>query len=256
MTTMYDLKNPNFIVPTPLKEVIGSISACLYQSEFCHYSGADVATSMVTAAIQNKSLNAVSEHPNSDTDFWRIYNGITVDNLKPLIKTQTPPKGTHMKVLLDGHNNGFWGKDALGIVRTKPKNGTNKAFGYLAAFSNTNPKGIIAVEELFDGSVTNESEEMVKELRKDYTIDLLLADGEFYKAEFVDDLCRNHIPFIIRRTNTGNIRELGVKSTEPYPYKTDVKRPDGTIIHLKYWIYRYKGSDGDFFLISSSETLR
>ena len=243
--------NPNNIIPTPLKEVIGSVSNCMYQSEFCSYSNTDVATAMVAAAIQNKSLNAISRSPNSDTDFWRMYNGLTIKNLEPLIKTQRPPKGTHIKLLLDGHNNGFYGKDALGIVRTKSKMGTNKAFGYLVAFANADPKGVIAIEELFDGSVTNDSRDMVEELRKDYPIDLLLADGEFYKAEFVGYLCTGKIPFIMRRTNTGNIRELGIKYSEPYLYKTDVKRKDGPVIHLMYWIYRYKGKDGDFYLISN-----
>jgi len=243
--------NPNNIIPIPLKEVIGSVRTCLYESPYCTYSGADIATALVTAAIQNKSPNTVANRPDSDTVFERVYRGLNMENVESLIKTQRPPKGTHIKLLLDGHNNGFWGKDALGIIRMKPKNGTNKAFGYLVAFSNTDPKGIVAIQELFSGSVTTDSMEMIEELRKDYTIDLLVADGEFYKAEFVEYLTDAKIPFIIRRTNTGNIRELDVKYTKPYLYKIDVKRPDRTTIHLKYWIYRYKGRDGDFFLASN-----
>ena len=239
--------NPNNIIPLPLKEVIGSIRICLYDSPFCTYSSADIATALVTAAIQNKSPNTVANRPDSDTVFERIYGGLNMDNLEFLIKTQRPPKGTHIKLLLDGHNNGFWGKDALGIIRTKPKNGTNKAFGYLVGFSNTEPKGIVAIQELFSGSVTTDSMEMIEELRKDYMIDLLVADGEFYKAEFVEYLTDAKIPFIVRRTNTGNIRELGVKYTKPYLYKTVVERLTGKKIYLRYWIYRYRGRSEDFF---------
>jgi len=248
---MEQLKNPNYIIPTPLKGVIESISTCLYDSPYCDYSSADIATAIVTSAIQHKSLNAVANSPDSDTVFQRIYDRLDMDNLEDLIKTQSPPKGAHIKLLLDGHNNMFCGKDALGIIRTKPKEGTNKAFGYLVGFSNTDPKGIVAIEELFDGSVTTDSMDMVKELRKKYLIDLLIADGEFYKAEFVEYLSNAKIPFIIRRTNTGNIRDLGIKYTKPYLYKTVVERPNGKQIHLQYWIYRYKGRDGDFYLISN-----
>lgn len=258
--TMNDQRNLKYKIPQPMKEVIGSINTCIYESRFCGYSSADIATAIVTAAIQNRSLNTVADRPDSDTVFRRIYNGLNIDNLGALVKTQRLSKGTHIKLLFDGHNEMFCGKDALGIIRTKPKNGTNKAFGYLVGFSNTDPKRIVAIEELFDGSVTTDSKEMVEELRKDYPIDLLVADGEFYKAEFVKYLSDVKIPFVIRRTNTGNIRELGIKYTEPHLYKTDVERTDGTTIHLQYWIYRYKGRDGDFFLISdmkkSPKTIR
>jgi putative transposase len=252
--------NLNNIIPIPLKEVIGSIRTCLYESPYCTYSSADIATALVTAAIQNKSPNTVANRPDSDTVFERIYKGLNMDNLESLIKTQRPPKGTHIKLLLDGHNDGFWGKDALGIIRTKPKNGTNKAFGYLVGFSNIEPKGIVAIQELFSGSVTTDSMEMIEELRKDYTIELLIADGEFYKAEFVEYLTDAKIPFIIRRTNTGNIRELGIKYTKPHLYETIVERPTGEKIRLRYWIYRYKGIGDDFFLASNmkngSKTIR
>lgn len=249
---MYEkLVNPKYIIPTPLKEVIGSLRNCIYESAFCTYSGADIATAIVLSSIQNASLNTVATSPDSDTVFRRIYDGLDLECLKLLIKKQSPLKGTHIKLLLDGHNDGFYGKDALGIIKSKPKNGTNKAFSYLVGFSDTDPKGIVAIEELFDGSVTNDAMEMIEELRRDYTIDLIIADGEFYKAEFVNYLCRMKIPFILRRTNTGNIRELGVEYTEPYLYKTYVKRPDGPIIYLRYWLYRYKGKDGDFFLVSN-----
>ena len=93
--------------------------------------------------------------------------------------------------------------------------------------------------------------EMIEELRKDYMIDLLVADGEFYKAEFVEYLTDAKIPFIVRRTNTGNIRELGVKYTKPYLYKTVVERLTGKKIYLRYWIYRYRGRSEDFFLVSN-----
>ncbi|MGH2638019.1 MAG: transposase [Rhabdochlamydiaceae bacterium] len=252
--------NPNYIIPTPLKEVIGSVSSCLYDSPYCDYSRTDIATAIVASAIQNRSQNGVAKSPDSDTVFWRIYNELTIDALRLLIGTQRPPKGAHIIILLDGHDKMFYGKDALGLVGTKPKAGSSDAFKYLVAFSNGSPKGIIDVREMFDGSAANGAIELVQELQKDYVIDWVIMDGEFYKAEFIDYLTAAKIPFITKRTNTENIRELGIEYGKPYFYKTDVERSDGKIIHLEYWIYRYRGKGGDFFLVSNmkngSETIR
>lgn len=245
------LKNPKYIIPTPLKGVVGDISKCIYSSTFCEYSSIDIATTIVVSAIQNKSIDAISLSPNPDTIFWRIYNGIGVGSLTHLAKTQRPPKGTHLKILIDAHDKMFHGKDTLGIVGTKPKDGSHRAFKYLAAFSDSDPKGIVAIEELFDGSVTENAQELIKELAKDYVIDLVIMDGEFYKAEFIKYLIDARIRFITRKTDTGNIRELDIPYKKPYLYRNDVKRPDGRTIRLRYWFYRYKGKEGDFYLASN-----
>ena len=250
VTTMYDQNNLKYKIPKPLKEVIGSIASCIYESEFCQYSSADITTAIVTSAIQNKSQNGIAKSPDSDTVFWRIYNGLTFDRLEHLSKTQKPPKGTHIKVLIDGHDVMFYGKDALGLVGTKPKEGSSAAFKYLVAFSNTCPKGVVAIKELFDGSVTEDAMEIIKELHRDYTVDGAIMDGEFYKAELVEYLLKAKIHFIIRRANTGNIRDLDIKYSEPYLYKKNVERDGDKAIQLRYWIYRYHGIDGDFYLIS------
>ncbi len=248
---MKPLKNPKYIIPTPLKGVVEDISKCMYGSPFCEYSSIDIATTIVTCAIQNSSIDAISMSPNPDTIFWRIYNGIDIRNLSSLVKTQRPPKGTHLKILLDGHDKMFHGKDALGIVGTKPKDGSHRAFKYLAAFSDSDPKGIVAIEELFDGSVTENAQELIRELAKDYVIDIVIMDGEFYKAEVAKYLIDARIKFITRKTDTGNIRKLDIPYNKPYLYKTDVKRSDSRTIPLRYWLYRYKGRDGDFYLASN-----
>lgn len=249
---MYDQKtNLRYIIPSPLKEVIGSVSSCIYNSPYCTYSSTDIATALVMTAVQNRSPYRVANSPDSDTVFERVYRGLDIETVESLVKAQHPPKGIHLEILLDGNNQGFYGKDTLGTIGIKPKNGTHKAFGYLVAFSNTAPKGVVAVRELFDGSVTDTSREVIDELSKDYPIDVIVADGEFYKAEFIQYLCDRRIRFAMRRTNTGNIRKLGVTYMEPYLYVEDVKRPDGKVIHLKYWLYRFKGIDGDFYLASN-----
>ncbi len=249
------IQNLKYKIPQPLKEVTGSIASCIYDSESCQYGSADIATAIVVSAIQNRSIDAISKSPDPDTVFWRIYNGLTVENLNRLVKTQRPPKGTHLKILLDAHDKMFGGKDALGLVGTKPKDGSHRAFKYLVAFSNSSPKGIVAIEELFDGSVTKDAQELIKELAKDYVIDIVIMDGEFYKAEFIKYLTDAGINFLTRRTDTGNIRELNIKYNRPYLYENDVKRPDGVTIHLRYWLYRYKGKDGDFYLASNIRKL-
>ena len=250
-TTMDDQKNLRYKIPLPLKAITGSIASCIYESGSCRYSNADIATTIVMVAVNNTSLASVARSPDSDTVLWRIREGLTFEKAEKLVKTQKPPKGTHIKVLLDGHDKMFYGRDALGLVGTKPKRGTSRAFKYLVAFNSNAPKGIVALREMFDGSVTNDATDMIKELLNDYVIDVVIADGEFYKAEFVDFLSKAKIPFIIRRTNTGNMRELGAKYNAPFFYETDVERAGGRTIHLRYWVYRCKGKDGDFFLVSS-----
>ena len=229
------------------------ISKCIYNSPFCEYSSIDIATTMVVSAIQNRSIDAISKSPNPDTIFWRIYNGLTIGKLKYLVKTQRPPKGTHLKILIDGHDKMFHGKDALGIVGTKLKDGSHHAFKYLVAFSDSDPKGIVALEELFDGSVTNDAQKLIEELARNYIIDFVIMDGEFYKAEFIKYLIDAKIDFVTRKTDTGNIRDLKIPYNKSYLYKIDAKRPDGAIIPLRYWLYRYKGRDGDFYLASNMQ---
>jgi len=248
---MRQSENSKYKIPTPLKGVVEDLSKCIYNSPSCTYSSADIATAIVASAIQNRSIDAVSLSPNPDTVFWRIYNGLDIRRLNCLAKTQRPPKGTHLKILVDGHDSMFHGKDALGIVGTKPKDGSHRAFKYLCAFSDYDPKGIVAIAELFDGSVTETTQELIEELRKDYPIDIVIVDGEFYKAEFIKYLIDAKINFVTRRTDTGNIRELHIPYNKPYLYAKDVERKDGRIIHLKYWLYRYKGKDGDFYLASN-----
>lgn len=248
---MKKLKNPKYIIPTPLKGIVEDLSKCIYNSPLCEYSSTDIATTIVASAIQNRSIDEISVSPNPDTVFWRIYKGIDIGGLNRLVKTQRPPKESHIVILLDGHDKMFYGTDALGIVGTKPKDGSHRAFKYLAAFSVSNPKGIIAIEELFDGSVTKDAQNLIKELEKDYIIDLVIMDGEFYKAEFIKYLIDAKINFVTRRTDTGNIRKLDIPYNKPYLYKTDVERPNRRTITLSYWLYRYKGKDGDFYLASN-----
>lgn len=176
-TNIKRIENLHYIVPTPLKEVIGSVRNCIYDSPFCTYSSTDIATAIVTSAIQNKSQNGIAKSPDSDTVFHRIYDGLTFDALKLLVNKQRPPKGTHIIILIDGHDKMFGGKDTLGLVGTKPKQGSSKAFKYLVAFSNGKPKGIINIREMFDGSVTNDTMDLVQELQKDYVIDWVIMDG-------------------------------------------------------------------------------
>ena len=86
---------------------------------------------------------------------------------------------------------------------------------------------------------------------KDYVIDIVIMDGEFYKAEFIKYLIDAGIDFVTRRTDTGNIRELNISYNKPHLYLHGVNRPDGRTISLRYWLYRYKGKDGDFYLASN-----
>ena len=250
---MRQYKNSKYKIPTPLKGVVEDISKCIYMSEFCEYSSIDISTTIVVSAIQNRSIDAISMSPNPDTVFWRIYNGIDVGKLQHLVRTQRPPKGTRLKILMDGHDDMFHGRDTLGSVGTKPKDGSHHAFKYLAAFSDSDPKGIVALEELFDGSVTKDAQKLIEELAKDYVIDLVIMDGEFYKAELIEYLRDAGINFLTRKTDTGNIRELKISYNKPYLYKIDAKRPDGAIIRLRYWLYRYKGAAGDFYLASNMQ---
>jgi hypothetical protein len=248
---MEKIENCGYKIPTPLKDVVRNISKCVYNSPFCKYGSIDIATSIVASAVQNRSIDSVSKSPNPDTVFWRIYNGIDIGKLTHLAKNQRPPKGTHLKVLIDGHDRMFHGKDTLGVVGTKPKEGSHRAFKYLVAFSDSDPKGIVAIEELFDGSVTEDAERMIRELAREHAIDLVIMDGEFYKAEFIEYLEDAGIKFLTRRTDTSNIRELNISYGKPHLYKKDVERPNGRIIHLRYWLYRYKGKEGDFYLASN-----
>lgn len=251
---MNDLKNLKYKIVSPLKEVAEQIASCIYKSDFCQYSSVDITTAIVIASVENRSLESVTKSPNPDTVFLRIYGGVTFKKLEQLIKTQRPPKGTCIKVLIDGHDKMFYGKDALGLVGTKPKDGTSKSFKYLAAFSTSQPKGMIAIKELFDGSVTNDALELIKELQKDYIIDVVIMDGEFYKAELLEYLINAEIRFITKKTNTGNIRKLNVKYGKPYLYESDVQRSGRKVVHLRYLIYRYRSKDGDFYLASNIRT--
>lgn len=252
---MNDLKNLKYKIPQPLKEVTGSIASCIYQSDFCQYSSTDIATALVVACMENKSIEAVSNAPNGDTVLWRIKKGITIDGIKRLVNSQKPAKGMHITLIFDGHDKMFYGdKRTPGVVGTKPKNGSHRAFKYLAAYTTSEPHAVVDVLPLTDGSTTEPALQMVTEMASRYHIDMVIMDGEFYKAELIAELSRRKMDWACRRTNTGNIRELGVSYGNPLWYAQIVKRGDGTTINLGYWLYRYKGKDGDFYLASSIKT--
>ena len=257
---MNDLRNLKYKIPYPMKGIVEEIAPCIYESIYCQYSAVDLAMTVVSAALINRSLERVAKAPSPDDAFWRIRKGIEIRGLERVIKLQRPQKRSHIDMLMDGHDDMYSGEDALGRVGTKPKDGTSYAFKYLVAYSRIEPKGVIGLKEMFDGSVTNDAIDMIKELHKDYIIDCLKIDGEFYKAELIEYVSDKQIPYIVRRSNTGNIRELNIPYNKPYFYKEEVKRTDGRIIHIECYLYRYKGIDGDFYLASnmknSAKTIR
>lgn len=243
-----------YIIPTCGRETIREIGREIYNSEFCRYSRTDIATALFAACIQNKSLEAVAKAPNADTVIWRINKGITFDGIKRLIVIQRPEKGAHLTILLDGHDDISHGKrDTVGLVGTKPKNGSSYAFKYLVAYTTSEPHSIVDVMPLFDGSTARPTILMIEELRKDYVIDGVIMDGEFYLAELLEYLFVNDILFTCRRTDTGNIKELDISYRESMLYNVQMDR-EGRVIGFKYWLYRYKGKDGDFYLASSIHT--
>ena len=170
------------------------------------------------------------------------------------MELQMPPKGSHLTILIDRHDDMYYGKETNGVVGTKPKNGSHMAFKYFAAYATSSPNSVVDVMPLFDGSTSGPALSMIEGLSGDYMIDLVIMDGEFYNAELIDWLSSHKIPFICRRTNTGNIRELDILYDEPFLYETIVKRGNDTTINLRYWLYRYKDKDGDYYLVSSVKT--
>ena len=247
-------ENPKYIVSAYARDTIRKIGNAIYDSPCCKYSSEDIATSIFAACLNGMSIEAMSKSPIGDTVFWRIKKETNLAGIRDLIGLQMPPKGSHLTILIDGHDSMYYGRKTNGVVGTKSKNGSHRAFKYLAAYTTSNPHSIVDVMPLFDGSTSEPALSMIYGLSRDYTIDTVIMDGEFYNAELIDWLSSHKIPFICRRTNTGNIRELGVSYNEPFLYETVVKRGNGTTINLRYWLYRYKGKDGDYYLASSVKT--
>jgi hypothetical protein len=251
---MRQTRNPKYIISSYGRDTIRKIASAIYESPDCRYSSNDIATNLFVACLKGKSIEYVSRAPIGDTVLWRIKKEIGLAAIKDLIDLQKPAKGSHLTILLDGHDVMFYGKVTNGIVGTKPKDGSHRAFKYLAAYTTSEPHSIVDVMPLFDGSTTDPAISLIGCLMKDYVIDMVIMDGEFYLAELIDFLSRNGIEFTCRRTNTNNIRELNVLYDEPYRYETKVKRGEGNEINLSYWLYRCKGIGGDFYLVSSIKT--
>ena len=93
---MDDLRNLRYIIPSPLREVIGNVSTCIYDSPYCTYSSTDIATALVMTAVQNRSPYGVANSPDSDTVFERVYGGLDIESVENLARMQRPPKGTHL----------------------------------------------------------------------------------------------------------------------------------------------------------------
>jgi hypothetical protein len=213
----YDIKDK---ITHAKRELVAVLTKAVYTSPMCRYDVEDIAESLLTAALQRESLNSIANFPNSDTVFWRIRNAITAKIVKDLIKHLRPDIKGIVKLAIDGHDEMCYVADpdkTVGVVGTKPKEGTAYAYKFLVFKVISGKKEyIVDIVQLFDGSMTDPTIMALEDLRRIYEIGIVVMDGEFHSTEllgYLENIAK--IKYICRRPSCESLDKLDLKYNNP-----------------------------------------
>ncbi len=245
-------------------EVTRVISKQIYENGYCQYNSKDIARTIFGTALQKLSLESNAAMPDSDTVFYRLKNSeLREENILSMLYESRPQSHAPIIILLDGHDDMYYGKrrkkdgKEIRVVGTQPKQGSHHAFKYLTAKRLYGE--VVYTCPLFNGSVVDKSIEIIEELKKSYTILEVIGDGAFPSSILVNYLELNGIHFVFRYPSTPKLRKKKMKYNVVKKYATTKK--DGWTgrrgtISVKFHICKYRGRKKqnekrkDFYIIS------
>jgi hypothetical protein len=248
-------------------EVTEIISKAIYQNEYCTYSSKDIATTIFETALQKLSLESNATLPDSDTVFYRLQNsGLSEKTILPMLYNSRPQSYEPIIVLLDGHDDLYYGKRRnregrkVKVGGTKPTRGASYAFKYLTA-KRLNGE-VVYTCPLFSGVVLDNSIKIIEELKSSYTILYVIGDGAFPSSILIDYLKSIGLHFVFRYPSTSKLRSRRMRYNVLKKYTTTYKAPymkrRGTI-PVDFYICKYQGmrdKNGkrkDFYIITDQK---
>lgn len=248
-------------------EVIRLISKSVYENGYCQYGSKDIAKIIFETALQKLSLESTATMPDSDTVFYRLQNsGLTEEKILSVLYESRPQSHEPIIILLDGHDDLYYGKrmDKSGrkikVAGTKPIRGASYAFKYLTA-KRLNGE-IVYTCPLFSGVVLDECIKIVDELKNSYNILYVIGDGAFPSSIFINYLKSNNLHFIFRYPSTSILRSKKMQYNTLKLYSTTYKAPytgRRATIPVDFYICKYQGMRNkngerkDFYIITDQK---
>ncbi len=247
--------------------VISIISKGIYENSYCRYGSKDIAKTIFETALQKLSLESNATMPDSDTVFYRLQNSaLTEQNILSMLYESRPQSHEKIIVLLDGHDDMYYGKrkdrhnKKIRVVGTQPKQGSHYAFKYLTAKKLHGE--IVYTCPLFCNSMADVSIRIIEDLRRRYTILFVIGDGAFPSSLFLNYLKSINMHFVFRFTSTTTLRKAKMSYNKLVEYTTTYKSPWGKhkgCIPVNFYICKYRGAkkkDGkrkDFYIITDQK---
>lgn len=237
-------------------KVVKDISKLIWQNERCLYSSEDIASVVVGASLQNKSIEYTANAPNGDTIFERLERSLTVNDLRKYVRETRPIFRGYATAAIDEHVEIFYGdKDTDGVIGTKPKNGSSYAFSFLAVkIIVRNKEYIVDLIPLYDNKVAEHTIEALAELVKLYKINMILIDAGFRDVDLLNWIVGRDIHLITRMRTSKNLRIKDIKYNKAYLYSSLYEKGTYNSICKKMFVYRFKDKKHrDYYLLSDMD---
>ena len=235
--------------------VVKGISQRLWENVRCTYSSEEIASTIVAASLQNKSIEYTGQYPNGDTVFERLKVSLNVENIREFVRQSRPSFRGHVRLKLaaDEHDEMYYGdKDTEGVVGVKPKDGTSWAFSFLAVKIIVRDKEfVVDIIPLYDNKVAEHLIESLDELIKMYKVDLILIDAGFRDTDLLSWIVKNGIHFITKMRTSKNLRAQDIECNKAYLYSSIYENGQYNSIPKKLYVYRFKDKKKrDYYLLS------
>ena len=218
------------------------------------YSREDIVDVLLAAALRKESIEYSADGPNGDTVFYRLKKDLSVEKLQSLIYHSRPKIRHPILVSIDVHDQMTWSEKVPYVIGTAEKNGSFRAFKFLTAKSASQPRCVLDVDIMKDGSVTDATIAMLERLLKDYKMETVLMDGGFPSSQLIEYLTSKGINYVCRFRSTSKLRKMDIEYKTPYLYRTQYRKRCGrpNTVASEYYIYRYHGRGKyDYYLISN-----
>ena len=187
---------------------------------------------LISAATNNHSIHSEAKAPNDDSVFYRIQttirqmeNQFWKQNIAFLRRKKEKLKKTKCYITIDETYDSYTGKlhkkDRKKLTKEekeirkyihkyKPKNGDTGSFKYLViALVYGNKRRVLCVKALKRKEKYKDFiVQKLKEISKEIVFECALLDRGFYDAEFIDDLQKEKIPFIIRARISKSMKKI------------------------------------------------
>jgi IS4 transposase len=242
-------------IPSMFRGVVKEISQLVWENVHCTYSSVEIASTIVAASLQNKSIEYTGQYPNGDTVFERLKASLDVENIRDFVRRSRPSFRGYVKLVLaaDEHDEMFYGnKDTKGVVGVKPKDGTSWAFSFLAVkIVIRDREFVVDILPLYDNKAAEHLIESLEELIRIYKINLILIDAGFRDTDLLGWIVKRGIHFITKMRTSKNLRAKDIECNEAYLYSSIYENGQYNSIPKKLYVYRFKDKKKkDYYLLS------